>query len=384
MTSLDRCVVCDGADLRPITEIAATPVFSNVLFPTRDAAQAAEVGDINLAVCERCSHLQNVTFDEQRLAYSPDYENSLHFSPTFQAYATELARALVTEYDLRGRQVVELGCGKGDFLALLADAGDTESVGFDPSYAGAVDAYHGRGSVRVVADTYEVAGGDLAPALVASRHVLEHLTTPGNLLRGLRLWADHDPAVYLEVPNADYMLEATAIWDVIYEHPSYFTHASLRRLCEEHGLCAHRIEASFGEQYLTAHARVRAGESVDVRDPANPDGFARAIDDLRSDWAERLATARESDVPVAIWGAGSKGASFLTMVEGASDSVHFAVDLNPRKHGQFLPVSGIEVIGPDDERLRDVGLVVVMNPTYTAEITSDLDERGIPAEIATV
>ena len=96
MSSLDRCVVCDGTDLRPITEIAATPVFSNVLFPTRDAARAADVGDITLAVCEQCSHLQNVTFDEQRLAYSPDYENSLHFSPTFQAYATELARDLVS------------------------------------------------------------------------------------------------------------------------------------------------------------------------------------------------------------------------------------------------------------------------------------------------
>ena len=70
---------------------------------------------------------------------------------------------------------------------------------------------------------------------------------------------------------------------------------------------------------------------------------------------------------VAIWGAGSKGVAFLTTL-GVRSEVAFAVDINPHKHGFFMPGTGHEVVGP--ERLREAppDVVVVMNPIYVEEI----------------
>lgn len=384
MRRITTCPVCDGSAFTELVELAGVPVFCNVLFDDPDAARAAPTGDIVLASCGQCSHIVNVEFDEARLAYSAAYENSLHHSPTFQAFAEELARRLIGDHDLTGRQVVELGCGKGDFLALLAEAGATESIGFDPSYEGTHDTYRGPGSVTIVTEPFQAAGRDLRPALVASRHVLEHLTDPGSLLEGVAQWRECDPVVYLEVPDADHMVEQLAVWDVIYEHASYFTAASLTRLCERHDLTPTRVESTFGGQYLSVEARLGGPEPSPARTPADPAAFGPAFAELRRRWTDRLEKELAATQRLAIWGAGSKGVSFVALAGDAGRAIDLAVDLNPAKQGRFLPVSGVEVVGPDDPRLRGLGLVLTMNPHYEREIRADLDSRGIDAPLEVV
>lgn len=378
------CPVCASADLRPLASVERVPVFCNVLLPTREEAISAPVGGISLATCPRCHHVCNTSFDNDIIEYSPDYESSLHFSPTFEGFATELANRLVDSYDIRRRQVVELGCGKGDFLAMLAAAGDNDAIGFDPSYGGAIDHHQGPGTVKVIRDTYQVAGRDLAPALVVSRHVLEHLGDPSQLVSGLAQWASSDPVVYLEVPDADYMFESFAFWDVIYEHPSYFTAASLCRLCTDNGLAPTRIESPFGGQYLAVTARIGTAESIAPRDPANPTPFGLRLGETLDRWSRRMRALDDSGGGVAIWGAGSKGVSFSAIVDGTAETITLAVDINPRKTGRFMPVSGIEVSTPDDPRLREVDLVLLMNPLYEIEVRNEVHARGLTAEVEVV
>jgi len=378
------CPVCGALDATPISNISGVPVFCNVLLGDAAEAANAPVGEITLAACPDCGHIFNSEFDERLIDYSPDYENSLHFSPTFQNYATDLASRLVDTYGVRGRQVVELGCGKGDFLAMLANAGDNEAIGFDPSYDGAVDHHVGAGSVRVVNDTYEAAGSDLHPALVVSRHVLEHLTDPSMLIAGLGQWRESDPVVYLEVPDADHMIENHAYWDVIYEHPSYFTRQSLSRLCTANDLAPLRIESSFGGQYLSVTARLAAPTDLELRPAPDPETFGAGFEAAITRWAARLERLADSGRHAAIWGAGSKGVSFAALVPGADTSVALAIDLNPRKAGRYMPASAVPVTTPDDPRVMEAAVVLVMNPIYEDEIRASLEAMGSRAIVEVV
>ena len=83
-----------------------------------------------------------------------------------------------------------------------------------------------------------------------------------------------------------------------------------------------------------------------------------------------------------IWGAGSKGVSFLTNL--ATDDIKYAVDINPTKHGFFMAGTGQEIVGP--EFLSDYGpeLVVAMNSVYLDEIRADLDRLGVDARLRSV
>ncbi len=84
-----------------------------------------------------------------------------------------------------------------------------------------------------------------------------------------------------------------------------------------------------------------------------------------------------------IWGAGSKGVSFLTNL-GLGDLVDAAVDINPYKTGMFMAGTGHEILAPDQLVDRCPALVVVMNPIYVDEVRAELDRLGIAADVAAV
>ena len=91
---------------------------------------------IALAFRPACGFISNVAFDPSLQEYSSGYEATQSFSPTFNAFAHRLARQLVDQYDLHGKEIIEIGCGQGEFLTTLCELGDNRGVGFDPAYVG--------------------------------------------------------------------------------------------------------------------------------------------------------------------------------------------------------------------------------------------------------
>src|SRR5687768_11387599 len=117
--SRSTCWVCGAGDPSVFFEVRDLPVHCNVLWPSAAQARNSPRGDIRLAVCRACGMIGNLAFAETAVQYDVAYENSLHFSPEFERYATALADDLVERHSLRGKTVLDIGCGKGDFLRLL-------------------------------------------------------------------------------------------------------------------------------------------------------------------------------------------------------------------------------------------------------------------------
>jgi SAM-dependent methyltransferase len=246
--SKTACLVCGSGDLLSFLNLPRAPVYCNVLFPTAAAARKVSRGDLTLAICRSCGHVFNTSFDFRLLEYTDRYENSLHFSPLFREYAETLARELVERHGLRGRRIVEIACGQGDFLRLLCKLGGNRGVGYDPSYRDVssrgeapptgeetpaeaddipvrfVKAYYGAGDEKIAAD------------FLCCRQALEHVPDPVGFLTLLRDalcgvtstgLSDHATTLFFEVPNSLFSLRDWGIWDFIYEHVSYFCGRSL-------------------------------------------------------------------------------------------------------------------------------------------------------------
>ncbi|MGH9153102.1 MAG: class I SAM-dependent methyltransferase [Acidimicrobiales bacterium] len=358
------------------------PVLCNALFATGEEARNATVGSIDLVLCDSCGLVWNAAFDQSAVAYSPAYENSLHFSPRFRAFATDLARDLVRRHALAGRTVLEIGSGKGDFLELLCDAGVARGIGYDPSYAGDMPA---RPSLRFVPSLFPERAIDDAD-FVCARHVLEHLSAPARLMRNLRqaIPARRRVGFYIEVPDGTYLLRTLAIWDVIYEHPLHYTAQALTRLLADAGLPVTRVLTCFGDQYLAAEGATDSATPVAPADDRRAlrhlaSEFAHRAADLRNRWVGRLTTLLDAG-PVALWGAGSKGVTFLATVPGA-DEVAAVVDVNPRKWGRHVPLTGHVVVPPSDLRRLRPAAVVLLNPMYQEEVEATMAESGIDASL---
>jgi hypothetical protein len=386
-----RCPVCGSSEVEQLLHIESAPALCNALWPSTAEALDAPAGPIDLSLCVACSHVWNPSFDADLVAYSPAYDNSLHFSAKFQKYAADLADHLIATYSVRGRQIVEIGSGSGDFLRLLCERGDNTGLGYDPSHDPANAPEDPR--ITIEAEMFPPTL-DARAGLVICQHVLEHVEAPAALLDTVAesVRGRDDVAVYFEMPDADYMFDTPAVWDLIYEHVGYFGRASLGLLFERAGLEVYRTGRSFGDQYLWIEAGGTPLGAVSTDQGAHDRSvtrtvesareFARTFSDVIDHWTNRLGDLAEAG-PVAIWGAGSKGVQFLNLAD-PSGAVTAVVDINPRKAGKFVPRTGQPVVSPDALVDARPATVLVMNPLYRTEIARQLSALGIDAGVEVV
>lgn len=383
------CPVCGGGTEAPFVSIPAQPVHCNVLWDSHDGAVSAVRGDMDLVFCPTCGHVHNASFDPELTTYGGTYENSLHHSAVFQEYAEDLIDSLVERHDLRDSDVVEVGAGQGDFLEMLCAAGDNRGTGFDPSHIGDEQVSD---RVRVVTAFYGERFADHPADLIACRHVLEHIDDSGEFVQMIRrVIGERDTLAFFEVPNAMWTLVDGGIWDLIYEHCGYFTPTSLHEVFRRADFDAADPRPVFGNQFLTIEATPRTDVAAppdrlddDVSDIS--DAVTRFAADYRREvdgWNDRFASMVADGRRGVIWGAGSKGVSFLNTIETAG-VVDRAVDINPRKHGMFVAGAGQEIVGPDALTEDPPDTVLVMNPNYRDEIAATLASLDLDAELVTV
>ena len=384
------CLSCGGG-ASVFFEMRGVPTRVNFLYATEKSALDCPRGDILLGLCGDCGLVSNVAFDPTLLSYGEGYENPLHCSNVFREYASELAAELIRRFDLHGKTVIEIGCGDGDFLRLLCFRGNNRGVGFDPSYSGPADT---NGRIQIIRDYYTEKHAGLKADFIYTRHTLEHVPDPMDLLLPLRrsVAGRGSTPVFIEVPNASHILDHCFVWDVIYEHTSYFTRRSLAVTLETAGFAVLDVSEAFHGQFLTAFARPAAkgresgrlsrdeGRSADDQSVARfVAGYAETLDQ----WKGRLGALENAGKKIVIWGAGSKGITFLNSFETGSvvDSV---VDVNPRKHGMFVAGTGHRIVPP--EHLLDVrpDTVLIVNPVYRDEIDGALQDLGLRPELVTL
>jgi SAM-dependent methyltransferase len=375
------CPGCGAAALEVFYEVEPVPVHSCRLVSSREEALSFPTRRLALAVCHACGLITNTAFDAGVQDYSVDYEETQAFSPHFVAFIEELARRWVDRYELRGKRVLEIGSGKGEFLLLLHDLGVGEAIGIDPGFVpGRVEE---RPGLRFVRELYSERHADLATDAVVCRHTLEHIHPVAELMRLIRSTLSGGEVLLFELPDVLRVLREGAFWDLYYEHASYFSPGSLARLFRATGFDMLELELAYDDQYILLDARPGpSGPALPLEEePAAVveavAAFRSAYETTKEHWLERVAAAER---PV-IWGAGSKGVAFLTTL-GAG--IELAVDVNPYKQGKFLAGSGVEVAAP--ERLRELrpDLVVAMNAVYLPEIAGTLAELGVETKLEAV
>ncbi len=387
------CPVCGTPDATAIFAMDSVPVNSVVLVHDEASAREFPTGQIELVACDRCGFAWNAAFDLDLVSYGEGYEATQAFSATFNSFHDRLALDMVERFGLEGRTVIEIGCGQGEFLNLLRQRGVASGTGFDPAFdpdrpdGDLVD------EVEVIADVYDERYQDRSADFVICKMTLEHIPEVVNFLRTVRRSLDGSPdaPVVFQIPNLEKILDDTAFWDVYYEHCSYFSPSSLTYAFLEAGFSATRTWTDYDGQYLFIEALpTDRSDSLPPRDAAlaeRLDRFAQQADKAVADWSEMLERWADEAAKVVLWGGGSKAVAFLSAlgIEPAKDqgatSIAAAVDVNPYKWDTFLPGSGLPVVSPESLVDDPPDHVIVMNPIYSEEISSNLSDLGISAAV---
>jgi SAM-dependent methyltransferase len=385
-----RCPSCSATVTRALYRVRSIPIHSCILLDTAEEARAFPRGDLELAYCEACGFIFNHIFDEAIMGYSTNFEESQHFSGTFNAFAKELAREAAKKCAIAGKHVLEIGCGKGDFLREFCGAGGATGLGIDPGYR--VD--EGRSprsdKVQFITDFFSKKYGHLDADVIVCRHTLEHIAPVADFVGSIRtMIGDRDDTwVFFETPDAKRVLAEGAFWDIYYEHCSYFSPGAHARLFRQQGFDVTELSLLYGDQYIIQYARPESQRSAPhlalEQDLAELHTlvaeFPHRVKQVQDSWRQRIRSLWKDGRRVVLWGGGSKGVSFLTTL-GLTEEIAAAVDINPYKQGKFMPGTGHPVIAPKELVDQPADLVIVMNPIYVAEIASSLREMGLAPEI---
>jgi hypothetical protein len=153
------------------------------------------------------------------------------------------------------------------------------------------------------------------------------------------------------------------------------------------------VRLAYDDQYLLVEAKP-SHPSGSIGDPLPMendlaeleeavDHFERGYRETVERWRDELDELRASGGRSVIWGAGSKGVAFLSAM-GSSQSIEYAVDINPYKHGKYMAGTGQEIVAPTFLQAYDPELVVVMNPVYVEEIAGSLRELDLAPRLVAV
>jgi len=390
--ALPAAVSCPGCgcwDYTDFFEARDLPVHVGNFYDTAQEAIATPTGDVTLSFCHGCGLVFNRRFDGNKISYEPGYEVALHHSETFRKFMDGVATRLIERFNIRNKNVLEIGCGCGYFLRMLCERGDNHAVGIDPTIAREGVERVGGGSVRFIRDFFSDRYADIPADFICCLSVFEHIPDPLHFLTMLRrMIGDRRPGIYFEIFNAFDAFRREETWSIHYEQSNYFSKESLAGVFQRSEFEV--IEAATcyeGDQYLFVDSvpanldgdKLAAKESGRLDLPEAISNFAERHEEKLNTWKDHVARWKSRGERVVLWGTGGKGITFVNSLDTA-EAIPFVVEINPDKQGKYVPGTGQRIVPPEFMADYRPDKVIITNALYEKEMKQQAQDLGVTCE----
>lgn len=355
---IDRCRVCGSSFFRePLLRYANMPGAAQHM---PDATLCADDRGVDLEVCQ-CSVCGLVQLSNHPVPYFRDVIRAAGFSEEMKAFRIKQFGDFILKYSLQGNKVLEVGCGKGEFLSLMQQCG-VHAYGVENAEDSVTCCI--KDNLKVTRNFLEADGANLPDAPFDAFFILnflEHLPDLNSTLRGIcnNLY-DHGVGL-VEVPNFDMILKNKLFSEFIGDHLFYFTKETLVSTLNRNGFEVLECKIIWHDYILSAEVKKRS--------PLDLSSFSRFQSQLTEELQGFIAQFGKNGV--AVWGAGHQALAILALA-GLADKVKYVVDSAPFKQGKFTPATHIPIVSPDMLKSDQVDAVIVMAASYSDEVAKIL------------
>ena len=431
------CIAC-GHALSPLMTLDDMPASAQNI-PA--ASELAEDHPLSLTLCQ-CPSCGLVQFDTEPVDYYRDVIRAGGGTRTMTRLRHEEYARLLTamqEHHIHGRRIVEVGCGRGEFLrmwqnlaedpegaaALARDqardplsgqpnAAPLHLVGLEhkPSLVEEANAFAATSSLspdafehttsapvtREAADA-EPPVSSLTPApayrvyegfatgdvrypegpfdAFVQFNFLEHQPDPCDMLRNIGRNLKPQALGLITVPSFEYILRYNGYYELLRDHIANYTEFTLQKLLQD---CGFELLSMDLVNRDTIEAIVRKADPDELSE-LHYSGRLIDVSALRDSY-DRLSASVNAHIDHLSESRRTMaiwGASHQGFTLAATTKlggrVEYIIDSAPFKQGRFSPASHIPIVAPDYAVAHPVDEILIVAPGYTDEIAGIIRER---------
>jgi len=309
--------------------------------------------DLILAECSGCGLLQ---LTNQPVNYYKEVITSASVSQKMLNFRHDQLQNWVEKYNLKGKRIIEIGCGNGYLLDILEELG-TEAWGLEYSST-SVKVAQNRGRKVIQGYPNEIFSEIPSFDGFICINFLEHSPDPGEFIQGIHKFINNGAIGLVEVPNFEKDILFERYYDLIIDHLSYFTQATLERALSLNGFDILSTGKCWDDDDI--YAIVKKREPLNYEHWKTSNLILRQIDSVLSDPKFKR---------VAVWGASHQSLSLLSMTHSLPICI---IDSAPFKQNKYEPCRGIKIIPPNDLKQFNIDTIIVMAAAYSDEVVNTL------------
>lgn len=350
----NRCRVCGhGFFEGPLLRYENMPKAAQFL-PDAGSLDSDKGADLEVCQCSGCGLVQ---LSNEPVPYYREVIRAAAFSEEMKAFRVKQFGYFVQDYSLKGKKVIEIGCGKGEYLSLMRQAG-AEAYGLE----------HSEESVRqCINDGLRVSQGFIESGETRLEdapydaffilNFLEHLPDLNSALTGICNNLADGAVGLVEVPNFDMILRNKLFSEFIGDHLFYFTGETLSKALMLNGFEIVESKEVWHDYIISAVVRKR--KKLDISD------FYEYQTRLKTELEGYID--RFKDKKVAIWGAGHQALAVISLT-GIAGKIRYVVDSAPFKQGKYTPATHIPIVAPGALDSDSVDAIIIMAASYSDEV----------------
>tara|TARA_Y100001934_G_C12366519_1_gene783807 strand:+ start:586 stop:1713 length:1128 start_codon:yes stop_codon:yes gene_type:complete len=349
-----NCRICDSACFDKALLAYSGMPSSAQSFP--------ELGDLkddigsNLDVFQ-CSSCGLVQLNNIPVSYYKEVIRASAFSEEMRGFRRIQFEDWIKQYSLVGKKILEIGCGRGEYLSILGKS-DVLVHGVEYSEK-AVEACREQG--------YSVTKGffgDSDLILPEQKYdgfvclsFMEHWPDPNKVLAHLSGCLVGNAVGLIEVPNFNMILEQRLFSEFISDHLMYFTQDTLTFALQLNGFEVVECSPVWHDYIISAVVKKRSRIDLTSFESQR----LKLMKDL-NEFIDRFGLDR-----VAVWGAGHQALAVLSLAS-IGKRIKYVVDSAPFKQGKYTPATHIPILAPSQLINDPVDAIIIMAGSYSEEV----------------
>ena len=328
-----------------------------------DAESLGSDYGVELDVCQ-CSGCGLVQLSNPPVHYYKEVIRSSAVSQAMTDFRKKQFRDFVKKYSLRRKKIIEIGCGRGEYLSIIGEFADF-AYGLESSEQSVEQCK--KNGLNVAAGFVESADYKISHNPYDAFYMLnflEHLPEPNATLRGIYNNMTDEGIGLIEVPNFDMILKNKLFSEFIIDHLLYFTKDTLISTLLLIGYDVLDCKVEWYDYIISAV--VRKKKKAEMAD------FYKYQNQIKDE--VDIYLSRFQNKKVAIWGASHQALSIISLFN-LSERIAYIIDSATFKQNKFTPATHIPIVPPDKLYSEPVDAIIVMAAGYADEVANIIRQK---------